>query len=100
MNAHDEDVGRWVGSSQSLDTITNNQQLVAAAVSRLCLVLCAEWGKPVNQSGHGWNEFGFSNVPSPDTEQSSSVLDIHRKLSSTGAAAHSGATKACKNGIC
>jgi hypothetical protein len=82
---------------QSPHTIANNQQLVAAAVSRLCLVLCAEWGKPVTNSGHGFNEFGFSNMPAPDVDHlPSSVLDFHRKLSGTGNSTHSSGGKSCK----
>lgn len=57
----------------------NPRKLVASAISRLCLVLCAEWGKP---SSGVFTDFGtFLN--SADQEQStpSSAVQFHRKLS-------------------
>lgn len=75
---------------------SSNQDLVAAAISRLCLVLCAEWGKPTSNSGHGFNEFGFPSMPSPDNEQiPSSVLDFHRQLSGSNSSSHTSSGKKC-----
>jgi hypothetical protein len=54
------------------------RELVAAAVSRLCLVLCVEWGKPSMGPGYG---FGFADI-APDLDVlPSSAMDFHRKLS-------------------
>jgi hypothetical protein len=56
----------------------NVRKLVATAISRLCLVLCAEWGKP---SSGTFTDFGMFLI-SADVEQlPSSALEFHRKLS-------------------
>jgi hypothetical protein len=56
----------------------NARRLVASAISRLCLVLCAEWGKP---SSGTFTDFGMFLI-SADVEQlPSSALQFHRKLS-------------------
>jgi hypothetical protein len=58
----------------------NIRKLVATAISRLCLVLCAEWGKP---SSGTFTDFGTFLI-SADVEQlPSSALEFHRKLLGT-----------------
>jgi hypothetical protein len=79
---HDSELPDLLASADEKDYFPlqslNARKLVATAISRLCLVLCAEWGKP---SSGTFTDFGMFLI-SADVEQlPSSALQFHRKLS-------------------
>ena len=86
------------GASEDDPTAKDNRPLVAAAISRLCLVLCAEWGKPqCGSAGQGVMEFAFTHMATPDTDPlPSSVLDFHRQLSGSSSSSHGNGGQKCE----